>query len=580
MQDAGPDLLIPAPPFADELKESFKPNERRFHYLNDDNRHIIEDRYKLKAKIEEEQKNQKVLERPDVIRNNKDSSQVHQDDDKGVQLDGYASYVRTVPPAKNLPYPLIMGGEDSDEVIRKKRLKIVEMMRHAWDNYVKYAWGMNELKPISRKAHNNSVFGAAPLGATIVDGLDTLYIMGFHDEFKRGRDWIAEHLNLEDINMDLSVFEINIRFVGGLLSCYALTGDTLFRDKAEYVASHLLPAFQTSTGIPYSLINFKTGNVKNYAWASGGSSILSEFGTLHMEFSYLSDVTGNKTYKDKVTKIRKVLKEAEKPKGLYPNYINPKNGKWGQHHMSMGGLGDSFYEYLLKSWIQSGKQDTEAREMFDEAMKAVLKHMLKTSPGGLIYISDYKYEKLEYKMDALACFAGGLFALASKTLENELTETYMSVAEGIIKTCHEAYNRSMTKLAPESFRFSDALEAKALKNSDKYYILRPETVESYFTLWRLTGDSKYRKWGWEVVEALEKYCRSEAGYSGIRNVYQVAPQQDDVQQSYFLAEMLKYLYLLFSDEKLISLDEWVFNSEAHPLPIKGHNAFYREKEVT
>lgn len=75
-------------------------------------------------------------------------------------------------------------------------------------------------------------------------------------------------------------------------------------------------------------------------------------------------------------------------------------------HMSMGGLGDSFYEYLLKSWIQSGKQDTEAREMFDEAMKAVLKHMLKTSPGGLIYISDYKYEKLEYKMDALACFAG------------------------------------------------------------------------------------------------------------------------------------------------------------------------------
>lgn len=127
MQDAGPDLLIPAPPFADELKESVKPNERRFHYLNDDNRHIIEDRYKLKAKIEEQQKNQKVLERPDVIRNNKDSSQVHQDDDKAVQLDGYASSVRTVPPAKNLPYPLIMGGEDSDEVIRKKRLKIVEV---------------------------------------------------------------------------------------------------------------------------------------------------------------------------------------------------------------------------------------------------------------------------------------------------------------------------------------------------------------------------------------------------------------------------------------------------------------------
>lgn len=75
-------------------------------------------------------------------------------------------------------------------------------------------------------------------------------------------------------------------------------------------------------------------------------------------------------------------------------------------HMSMGGLGDSFYEYLLKSWIQSGKTDLEGREMFDEAMKAVLKHMLQTSNGGLLYISDLKYDKLENKMDALACFAG------------------------------------------------------------------------------------------------------------------------------------------------------------------------------
>lgn len=73
------------------------------------------------------------------------------------------------------------------------------MMKHAWGNYVKYAWGMNELKPVTKKAHNGSVFGSAPLGATIVDGLDTLYIMGLHDEFKRGRDWIAENLNVDNI---------------------------------------------------------------------------------------------------------------------------------------------------------------------------------------------------------------------------------------------------------------------------------------------------------------------------------------------------------------------------------------------
>lgn len=74
--------------------------------------------------------------------------------------------------------------------------------------------------------------------------------------------------------------------------------------------------------------------------------------------------------------------------------------------MSFGGLGDSFYEYLLKSYIQSGNKDEEAREMYEDAIQAIFKNMLRTSPGGLVYISDLKYDKLEYKMDALACFAG------------------------------------------------------------------------------------------------------------------------------------------------------------------------------
>lgn len=90
--------------------------------------------------------------------------------------------------------------------------------------------------------------------------------------------------------------------------------------------------------------------------------------------------------------------------------------------------------------------------------------------------------------------------MGSTTLENDMSQMYMRVAEGITNTCHEAYNRSTTKLAPESFRFMEAVEAKAIKTSDKYYILRPETVESYFTLWRLTKDPKYRQWGWDVVE--------------------------------------------------------------------------------
>lgn len=471
-----------------------------------------------------------------------------------------------------------LGNVSLSDIIssEKRRWKVKEMMKHAWDNYVTYAWGKNELRPVSKRGHTGSIFGSQPLGATILDSIDTLYLMGMNDEFKRARDWLATEFDVDSVVADVSVFEVNIRFIGGLLTCYALTGDVMFRDKAQHIADKLLPAFNTPTGIPNALVNFKTGTSKNYGWASGSSSILSEFGTLHLEFAYLSDITGNTIYRNKVDKIRQVLNEVEKPNGLYPNYLNPRSGKWGQHHMSMGALGDSFYEYLLKSWLQSGKEDNEARQMFDEAMDAAMKHLLKESPAGLTYFAEMKFERVEHKMDHLACFSGGMLALASKTLKDDHSSKYMDTAKQITNTCHESYDRTYTKLGPESFRFSEGAEARALKSTEKYYILRPETIESYFYLYRLTKDEKYRDWGWEAVQALEKHCRVPGGYTGIKNVYSEEPQQDDVQQSFFLAETLKYLYLLFSDDDYYSLDQWVFNTEAHPLPVKGINPFYRE----
>ena len=478
-------------------------------------------------------------------------------------------------PAASVPgaYVIRPPSPPLDDVTNQRRDKVKEMMKHGWDNYVRYAWGKNELRPISKRGHSASIFGASNMGATIVDGLDTLYIMGLHDEFKQGRDWIAENLDF-DINSEISLFETNIRFMGSLLACYALTGDVMFRDKAAQLGERMLPAFQTETGIPHSLINLHTGASKNYGWASSGCSILSEIGTMHLEFTYLSDITNNPVFKSKVENVRKVLKSLEKPKGLYPNYIHPRTGKWGQHHMSLGGLGDSFYEYLLKAWIQSGKEDVEAREMYDEAITAITEHMIKTSPGKLVYVSDLKYDRLEHKMGHLACFAGGMFALGAKTLGNELSDKYMNIAAGLTNTCHESYDRSATKLGPEAFHFIEGNEARSLKNGEKYYILRPETFESYFVMWRLTKDPKYREWGWEAVQALEKHCRVPGGFTGLNNVYLVDSAKDDVQQSYFFAETLKYLYLLFSDDDLISLDDWVFNSEAHVLPIKG-NPLYR-----
>lgn len=168
--------------------------------------------------------------------------------------------------------------------------------------------------------------------------------------------------------------------------------------------------------------------------------------------------------------------------------------------MSMGALGDSFFEYLLKAWLQSNKEDNEARQMFDDAMQAILQHMLFTSPGGLMYFAELKFDRPEHKMDHLGCFSGGLLGLGSKTLKNEMSERYLEVAQKITHTCHESYARTQTKLGPEAFRFTEGAEARALKSSEKYYILRPEVIESYFYMWRLTKDQKYRDWGWEAVQ--------------------------------------------------------------------------------
>ncbi|XP_055628514.1 mannosyl-oligosaccharide alpha-1,2-mannosidase IA isoform X2 [Toxorhynchites rutilus septentrionalis] len=583
-QRAGPEIFIPPPPPAHGLLDG------------DEDPHKLIDREKLQEKIRKELPDD-ILEKPDLDGGQSDGPEFSNSLDSGA-LSGQAGPIVGGPPGVVAPpqindEPELKGspkrstgsggshvfnssiGEDPDARVRERRNKVKEMMIHAWDNYKLYAWGKNELKPISKRGHSGSIFGAFDLGATIVDGLDTLYLMGLHKEFDEGRDWIERKFTLENVGNDLSVFETNIRFIGGFLTCYAFTGDRLFLEKAKYVADKLLPAFQTPTGIPYALVNVNTGISKNYGWASGGSSILSEFGTLHLEFSYLSDVTGDSVYRERVQTIRSVLKDIEKPKGLYPNYLNPKTGKWGQQHMSLGALGDSFYEYLLKAWIQSGHDDEEAREMYDDAMQAIMQHMIRTSPGGLTYVSDMKFERLEHKMDHLACFAGGLFGLGGTTLNNQFSEKYLEIGEGLTNTCHESYVRTYTRLGPEAFRFNDGVEAKALKSQEKYYILRPETFESYFVMWRLTHDQKYRDWGWDAVQALEKHCRTPNGYSGLKNVYLTDPQKDDVQQSFFLAETLKYLYLLFSDDSLLPLDDWVFNTEAHPLPVKGRNTLYR-----
>ncbi|TSK20175.1 Mannosyl-oligosaccharide 1,2-alpha-mannosidase IC [Bagarius yarrelli] len=439
------------------------------------------------------------------------------------------------------------------------------MMKFAWDNYRRYAWGQNELRPLTKNGHIGNMFGGLR-GATIVDSLDTLYIMGLTEDFKEAKEWIRTNLDLS-LNGEASVFEVNIRYVGGLLSAYYLTGEEMFKQKVLELGEKLLPAFNTPTGIPRGVINLGSGTSWNWGWASAGSSILAEFGTLHLEFVHLSELSGNPVFTEKVMNIRKLLDRIEKPQGLYPNFLSPVSGNWVQHHVSLGGLGDSFYEYLIKSYLMSDKTDDEARRMYYSALEAIETNLVQKSSGGLTYVAEWRGGILDHKMGHLACFTGGMVGIGAGDGSPEKKQHYLDLAAEITSTCHESYTRSATKLGPEAFRFDGGEEATATRVSDRYYILRPEVIESYMYMWRLTHDPKYREWGWQAVEALEKYCRTEGGFSGIRDVYSTSVSHDNMQQSFFLSETLKYLFLLFSDDDLLPLDDWVLNTEAHPLPI-------------
>uniref|UniRef100_A0A669DNP8 alpha-1,2-Mannosidase n=1 Tax=Oreochromis niloticus TaxID=8128 RepID=A0A669DNP8_ORENI len=346
----------------------------------------------------------------------------------------------------NLPFieyhrpPGATGLEPQDPETRERRAKIKEMMKHAWDSYKRYAWGSNELRPVSKQGHSSNLFGSIK-GATIVDALDTLYIMEMFEEFDAATDWVEKSLDF-NVNAEVSVFEVNIRFVGGLLSAYYLSGKEVFRRKAVELGEKLLPAFKTPTGIPWALLNLKSGIGRNWPWASGGSSILAEYGTLHLEFMHLSRLSGNPEFAQKVMNIRKVLNRLEKPQGLYPNYLNPNSGQWGQHHVSVGGLGDSFYEYLLKAWLMSDKTDEEGKKMYYDALQAIETNLMRKSTNGLTYIAEWKGGLLEHKMGHLTCFAGGMIALGADGAPGDKTGHQMEQAAEIARTCHESYART------------------------------------------------------------------------------------------------------------------------------------------
>ncbi|KAN0027656.1 hypothetical protein ACTFIU_010629 [Dictyostelium citrinum] len=447
--------------------------------------------------------------------------------------------------------------------------KVREAMKFSWDKYKERAWGHDELHPISNTW--NDWFG---LGLTIVDSLDTLYLMGLDDEYNDGREWVEKELKQKrGTGLMVSVFETIIRFLGQYCTMYDLTGDEIYKEKGRELGDLLLHAFPEGKPFPRTSINLADHRSSTQSWM-GECVVLSEVGTIFLEFNHLSKITGDPKYKEYSDGVVDAL-AASKPsiKGLLPIYISMDGQRFCSGRVSVGAMGDSYYEYLLKMWIYHDGREERYSTLFQESADAIIEHLYKVSAKGDGYITIMDYEVPTYTQEHLTCFAGGMFALAAVSNITggnvEKDKLYMKVGEEVTKTCAKVYMTSATGLGPEIAFFNPQgdIEVTGYKAAS-HYILRPETVESLFILYRLTGDTIYQDWAWTIFESINTVCRTKNGFAGVKDVSNIHSQFDDNQQSFFMAETLKYLYLIFQPSSVIPLDKYVFNTEAHPVKIQ------------
>ncbi|XP_054726553.1 endoplasmic reticulum mannosyl-oligosaccharide 1,2-alpha-mannosidase [Anastrepha obliqua] len=524
-----------------------------------------------KISIQEINLNDNRIESPAV-----DAQSGVEDDDRAA-LEAAVLNPRAVPGTDNILIADYADKLDSSTLAQKqhfhgatneRQTAVVAAFKHSWNGYKKYAWGHDNLKPLSQGSHD--WFG---LGLTIVDSLDTMYIMGLEDEFNEGREWVSNFLTF-DINRDVNLFEVTIRVLGGLLSAYHLSGDKMFLIKSIELGNRMLPCFLSASGIPYSDVNLASMSAHSPKWSPDSST--SEVTTIQLEFRDLSRSSQIPIYEKVSHAVNKKVHTLEKTSGLVPIFINANTGTFRNYAtISLGARGDSYYEYLLKQWLQTGRKPDDFLIMdYIRAIDGVLTKLLRRTPkeqhvyiGELINGKDFKP-----KMDHLTCYLPGTLLLGHKF---GMPTSHFLLARDLLETCYQTYMRQPTQLAPEIsyFALTENEEQEIyVKPNDAHNLLRPEFIESLYYFYAITGNRTYQDMGWNIFQAFEKHTKVAYGYTSIGNVKHIFNTRlRDMMESFWLSETLKYFYLLFSDNRLeIDLDKWVFNSEAHLLPLRNH----------
>jgi len=371
-----------------------------------------------------------------------------------------------------------------------------------------------------------------------VDALDTMILMGLDREAAETRSFLDKNLSF-DHDMYVKNFEITIRVLGGLLSSYQLTHDQHLLALARDLGNRLLPAFNSPTGMPYRFVNLKTGAVR------GRVSNPAEIGSLLLEFGTLSKLSGNPVYYDKAKRALLELYNRRSPVGLVGSAINVETGEWTDATSHISGGIDSYYEYLLKCWLLFG--DKDCHRMWQTSIAAVNKYVADQQPQELWYaqVNMNTGQIISRRFGSLDAFFSGTLALSGD----------LDRARRLQESSFKMWNTYGIE--------PDEIDYTTMKATDAAYPLRPEIIESTYYLYHFTSRQEYLDMGRVYLSSLKKYCRTPAGYAGLSDV--TTKTQADEMPSYFFAETLKYLYLLFAPPQTLDLSNSVFNTEAHPL---------------
>lgn len=454
----------------------------------------------------------------------------------------------------------------SREEKQKLGNQVLEMFDHAYGNYMEHAYPADELMPLTCRGR---IRGQEPsrgdvddalgkFSLTLIDSLDTLVVLNKTKEFEDAVRKVLRDVNLDN-DVVVSVFETNIRVLGGLLGGHSLA--IMLKEKGEYMQWYndellqmakqlgykLLPAFNTTSGLPYPRINLKFGIRKPEARTGTETDTCTACaGTLILEFAALSRFTGATIFEEYARKALDFLWEKrQRSSNLVGVTINIHTGDWVRKDSGVGAGIDSYYEYLLKAYVLLG--DDSFLERFNTHYDAIMRYI--SQPPLLLDVHIHKpMLNARTWMDALLAFFPGLQVLKGDI--RPAIETHEMLYQVIKKH----------NFLPEAFTTDFRVHWAQ-------HPLRPEFAESTYFLYKATGDPYYLEVGKTLIENLNKYARVPCGFAAMKDVR--TGSHEDRMDSFFLAEMFKYLYLLFADKEdiIFDIEDYIFTTEAHLLPL-------------